>query len=349
MSTISINKSKVTKKGFVTLYIRVRVDKRNISAPLNIKLKQNQWRGRVVNHSYASDLNRWINEEVARCYELLTLYEVKRLSYVQLYDQVRGQEKTYADILEGYLDEKPTPYRSAFNQYKTIVGAVEVTNEGLNKLIKETQKSPATVKSYVNIIKAVQRDLVRLGHAERIEYDLVKIVQKPVQNRATTVSEVVRYVEDAKPEDYHYHALAVFSLLNGGLYYTDAKVFKGEDYHARSKTGVLMPVAKESIELFDTIDLDKAKEYFFSRKTVGFKRLRRLYETVATNIGVDFTIRRQLLGHAINDISKHYYDTKAKESEAKLREAQRDFLKHLKADYLLNLLSTLYAQQNSQR
>ena len=126
MSTISINKSKVTKKGFITLYIRVRVDRRNISAPLNIKLKQNQWRGRVVNHSYASDLNRCINEEVARCYELLTLYEVKRLSYVQLYDQVRGQEKTYADILEGYLDEKPTPYRSAFNQYKTIVGAAEV-------------------------------------------------------------------------------------------------------------------------------------------------------------------------------------------------------------------------------
>ena len=30
MSTISINKSKV-EKGFVTLYIRVRVDKRNIS------------------------------------------------------------------------------------------------------------------------------------------------------------------------------------------------------------------------------------------------------------------------------------------------------------------------------
>lgn len=102
----------------------------------------------------------------------------------------------------------------------------------------------------------------------------------------------MRYVEDAKPEDYHYHALAVFSLLNGGLYYTDAKVFKGEDYHARSKTGVLMPVAKESIELFDTIDLDKAKEYFFSRKTVGFKRLRRLYETVATNrLGEYFVCR----------------------------------------------------------
>ena len=61
MSTISINKSTVTKKGFITLYIRVRVDRRNISVPLNIKLKQNQWRGRVVNHFYASDLKRWLN------------------------------------------------------------------------------------------------------------------------------------------------------------------------------------------------------------------------------------------------------------------------------------------------
>ncbi len=80
MSTISINKSKVTKKGFITLYIKVRVDRRNISVPLNIKLKQNQWRGKVVNHSYASDLNRWINNERSRLWELVALYEIKKLT-----------------------------------------------------------------------------------------------------------------------------------------------------------------------------------------------------------------------------------------------------------------------------
>ena len=106
-----------------------------------------------------------------------------------------------------------------------------------------------------------------------------------------------------------------------------------------------MPVASETLELFSTIDLRSVKEYYFSRKTIGFKQLRRLYETVATNIDVDFTIRRQLLGHAIGDISKHYYDTQAKESEKKLREAQRKVLKHLRADYLLECLGKLYAQR----
>ncbi|MAJ31747.1 MAG: hypothetical protein CMC18_03715 [Flavobacteriaceae bacterium] len=349
MSNITLNKSKTTKGGFITLYLRIRLDRRSISVPLNIKLKASQWNGRVINHSYASDLNKWINEEKARLWELVSLYEIKRLTYAQLRDKAKGQDKSYEQVLHAYLEEKPNVYSSAFNKYKTIVGAVEVTNEGLNEFIKGCQQSPATVKSYVNVVKAVHTDLVRLGHAERIEYDLIKITQKPVRNRATTVSEVVRRIEDAKPEDYHYHALAVFSLLNGGFYYTDAKVFKGEDYHARSKTGVLMPVAKESIELFNTIDLSKAKEYFFSRKTVGFKRLRRLYETVATNIGVDFTIRRQLLGHAISDISKHYYDTKAKESEEKLREAQKTVLKHLRAEYLLKCLRQLYVQGNAEK
>ena len=349
MSNITLNKSKTTKGGFITLYLRVRVDRRSISVPLNIKLKAAQWNGRVINHSYASDLNKWINEEKARLWELVSLYEIKKLTYAQLRDKAKGQDRSYDDILEAYLEEKPKAYTSAFNKYKVIVGATDITNEGLNIFIRGCQQSPATVKSYVNVVKAVHTDLVRLGYSDRIEYDLVRIVQKPVRNRATTVSEVVRRIEDANPKDYHYHALAVFSLLNGGYYYTDAKSFKGGEYHTRNKTGVLMPVASETLELFSTIDLRSVKEYYFSRKTIGFKQLRRLYETVATNIDVDFTIRRQLLGHAIGDISKHYYDTQAKESEKKLREAQRKVLKHLRADYLLERLGKLYAQQNSQR
>ena len=349
MSNITLNKSRLSKKGFINLYLRVRVDGRCITVPLKIKVKANQWAGRVVNHTYALELNKYINEERARLWGLVALYNIKKLTYAQLYDQARGKEKTYTDILEGYLEEKPTVYKSAFNKYKSIVGVYEVSNEGLNAFIKSCKQSPATVKSYVNVIKVVHTDLVRLGYADKIEFDLVKIAQKPIQNKATTVSEVISRLENADPKDYHYHALAVFSLLNGGYYYTDAKSFKGGEYHSRNKTGVIMPVATETLELFSTIDLRKVKEYYFSRKTIGFKQLRRLYETTATNIGVDFTIRRQLLGHAINDISKHYYDTKAKESEERLREAQRDVLKHLKADYLLNLLSTLYAQQNSQR
>ena len=345
MSNITLNKSKTTKGGFITLYLRVRVDGRSISVPLNIKLKAAQWNGRVINHSYASDLNKWINEEKARLWELVSLYEIKKLTYAQLRDKAKGQDRSYDDILEAYLEEKPKAYTSAFNKYKVIVGATDITNEGLNTFIRGCQQSPATVKSYVNVIKAVHTDLVRLGYSDRIEYDLVKIVQKPVRNRATTVSEVVRRIEDANPKDYHYHALAVFSLLNGGYYYTDAKSFKGGEYHTRNKTGVLMPVASETLELFSTIDLRSVKEYYFSRKTIGFKQLRRLYETVATNIDVDFTIRRQLLGHAIGDISKHYYDTQAKESEKKLREAQRKVLKHLRADYLLECLGKLYAQR----
>ena len=345
MSNITLNKSKTTKGGFITLYLRVRVDGRSISVPLNIKLKAAQWNGRVINHSYASDLNKWINEEKARLWELVSLYEIKKLTYAQLRDKAKGQDRSYDDILEAYLEEKPKAYTSAFNKYKVIVGATDITNEGLNIFIRGCQQSPATVKSYVNVIKAVHTDLVRLGYSDRIEYDLVRIVQKPVRNRATTVSEVVRRIEDANPKDYHYHALAVFSLLNGGYYYTDAKSFKGGEYHTRNKTGVLMPVASETLELFSTIDLRSVKEYYFSRKTIGFKQLRRLYETVATNIDVDFTIRRQLLGHAIGDISKHYYDTQAKESEKKLREAQRKVLKHLRADYLLECLGKLYAQR----
>ena len=345
MSNITLNKSKTTKGGFITLYLRVRVDGRSISVPLNIKLKAAQWNGRVINHSYASDLNKWINEEKARLWELVSLYEIKKLTYAQLRDKAKGQDRSYDDILEAYLEEKPKAYTSAFNKYKVIVGATDITNEGLNTFIRGCQQSPATVKSYVNVIKAVHTDLVRLGYSDRIEYDLVRIVQKPVRNRATTVSEVVRRIEDANPKDYHYHALAVFSLLNGGYYYTDAKSFKGGEYHTRNKTGVLMPVASETLELFSTIDLRSVKEYYFSRKTIGFKQLRRLYETVATNIDVDFTIRRQLLGHAIGDISKHYYDTQAKESEKKLREAQRKVLKHLRADFLLERLGKLYAQR----
>lgn len=349
MSNITLNKSRVTRGGFITLYLRIRGDRSSISVPLNIKLKATQWNGRVVNHSYASDLNRWINEEKASLWELVSLYEIKneikKLTYAQLRDQARGQQKSYADILEAYLEEKPKAYTSAFNKYKVIVGATDITNEGLNTFIKGCQQSPATVKSYINVIKAVHSDLVILGHAERIEYDLVKVVQKSVRNRATTISEVVRYVEDANPKDYHYHAVAIFSLLNGGYYLTDVETFKGEDYHERSKTGVLMPVAKETLELYSTIDLSKIYLKYFAKKTVGFKRLRRLYETVATNMDVDFTIRRRLLGHAIGDVSKHYYDTQAKDSEKKLREAQRKVLRHLRANYLLECLGKLYAQR----
>ena len=345
MSNITFNKSRVTKGGFITLYLRIRVDRRSISVPLNIKLKASQWRGKVVNHTYASDLNKWINEEKARLWGLVALYNIKKLTYAQLRDQARGQQKSYTDILEAYLEEKPKAYSSAFNKYKVMVGATDITNEGLNAFIKSCKQSPATVKSYVNIIKTVHTDLVRLGYASRIEFDLVKIVQKPIQNEATTVSEVVSCLENADPKDYHYHALAVFSLLNGGYYHTDAKNFKGGEYHTRNKTGVSMPVASETLELFSTIELNKVVQKHFAKKTVGYKRLRRLYETTATNIGVDFTIRRQLLGHAINDISKHYYDTTAKESEKRLREAQREVLKHLRADYLLECLGKLYAQR----
>lgn len=346
MSNVTINKSRVTSKGFITLYMRIRVDRRSISVPLNIKLKATQWNGRVINHSYASDLNRWVNNERARLWELVALYEIKKLTFAQLRDKAKGQERSYEEVLNTYLEEKPKAYTSAFNQYKTIVGAVEVSNEGLNKLIRETQKSPATVKSYVDIIKGVQRDLVRLGYVEKIEYDLIKIVQKPVTNRATTVSEVVRRIEDAKPKDYHYHAVAVFSLLNGGYYLTDVKAFKGGEYHKRSKTGVLMPVVPETIDLYNTIDLNKVVTNFYTKKTIGFKLMRRLYETIATNIDIDFTIRRQLLGHAIGDVSRHYYDTSAKESEKKLRSAQRKVLRHLRGEYLIELLGELYAQHN---
>ena len=169
MSNITLNKSRVTRGGFITLYLRVRVDRRSISVPLNIKLKATQWNGRVVNHSYASDLNRWINEEKARLWELVALYEIKKLTYAQLRDKAKGKERSYDDILEAYLEEKPKAYTSAFNKYKVIVGATDITNEGLNTFIKGCQQSPATVKSYVQVVKAVHTDLVRLGHAERID------------------------------------------------------------------------------------------------------------------------------------------------------------------------------------
>lgn len=341
MGNVTVNSSRVNKQGFVTLHLRVRIDGKSISKALNIKVKANQWKGRIVNHTYSIDLNRWINEEVARCYELLSLYEIKKYTFAQLSDKVKGQQNEYKDFLEGYLAEKDKLYTSAFNQYKTIVGAVEVTNEGLNKFIKDNQKSPATVKTYVTAIRTVHNDLVRLGKADKIKYDLIKIVQRPVRNKATTVDEVIMRLEDAKPKDYHYHAIAVFALLNGGLYYTDVEKFKPSKFHIRSKTGVSMPVAECALELFKTIDLSKVGKRYIAIKTPGFKKLRRLYETVATNQGIDWTLRRRLIGHTITDISKHYYDLDCNESESKLFEAQHIVLQHLQYNRMLDILSKL--------
>lgn len=86
MSTIYISNSKQTQRGHINLYLRIRTHQK-ITKPLNIKLHHSQWshkRKKVINHRFASELNRKIHDALFKASELVLSYDAKIITFEQL-------------------------------------------------------------------------------------------------------------------------------------------------------------------------------------------------------------------------------------------------------------------------
>ena len=125
--------------------------------------------------------------------------------------------------------------------------------------------------------------------------------------------------------------------MGRGLYFTDIIAFDIEStIHKRKKTGVVMLYEsnRELLRhLYSQIDVRYINNTF-KRKMVdislGLKVARKTFETTALGLGIDKTIRRQLLGHTVEGIEKHYADMNNEAVKARLMEAYTRVLEELK-------------------
>ena len=351
-----IKLSPPTKKGFVRFSIRVIYKGKAITKNIGIKVHKSQIRRKkIVNHPYANELNKKVAEE---------LFKVRELVYslgagIITFEEIKGLNKGLKKDLEKDLFEHiyNTKSNSAYNIYSTAIRAYKKINnqkklqfctESLNNLILNYGGSGSTINTYVASIKALNKEAYRLGLVkELIETNKLHKVKRSL-NQMTTVTpeEIIEKIRDSKPEDYKHWVVFVFSLVGRGLYFTDITTFDiNNPRHKRSKTGVVMLYESNRDllrHLYNQLDISDIKRGKFkqsqAKKSLGLKVARKTFETTALGLGIDKTIRRQLLGHTVEGIERHYADMNNEAVKARLMEAYTRVLEELKIKEIISEL-----------
>ena len=350
-----IKVSRPTKDGYVRLSIRVMHKGQQISKNLGVKVHKSQLRRKkIVNHPYANELNKKLVEELFKVRELvfslkagiITLNEVKGVN--------KGAKKDLEkDLLEHIYNTKSASayklYTTSLKVYKTInkQKELEFTTEALNKLILNYKGSGSTINTYVSSIKALNKEAYRLGLVkELIDVNRLHKVKKSLSQLTTVTPDEIREgIRKSKPEDYKYWVVFLFSLVGRGLYFTDILSFDIESTtHKRNKTGVLMLYEsnRELLRyLYNQIEVTDINNTFKRRQTersLGLKVARKTFETAALGLGIDKTIRRQLLGHTVEGVERHYANMNDTKVKARLMSAYDRVLEELKIKEIISEL-----------
>ena len=342
-----IKLSPPTKKGFVRLSIRVMCRGKQITKNLGIKVHKSQLRRKkIVNHPYANELNKKVVEELFRVRELVCSLEAGIITF----EQVKGANKgTNKDLEKGLLKHIYNTrsavsyhlYSVAIRVYKRFnkQSKLHFSTEALNNLILNYKGSGSTISTYVASIKALNKEAYRLGLVkELIDTNKLHKVKRSL-NQMTTITpkEIIEKIRDSKPEDYKHWVVFVFSLVGRGLYFTDIISFDIESIvHKRTKTGVVMlyesnrDILKHLYKQIDVSDIGNTFKQNQTKRSLGLKVARKTFETTALGLGIDKTIRRQLLGHTVEGIERHYANMNNEAVKARLMEAYTRVLEELK-------------------
>jgi len=358
MSTIYISKSKQTQSGFINLYLRIRTH-RTITKPLNIKLHHTQWsikRKRVINHKFANELNRKINDALFNATELVYSHDAKIITLEQLTRQLTQQQSDIESILFDHIINTKSSYQirqwtAILNQYKSHnkLNNLILTEYYVNAYIKScANKSNATQRSYLNVLKTITNEAYRLGLIDTTldNNKLIRIKYERTEVKSIEPKDIIAKMKESDSSTYDHWVLFVFSLVTRGLYYTDVIAFDTDnDIHRRVKTGVpmLYDTNKELLSfLHNQIDIDRINRPYFrmqqTRHAYGLKLARKTFESVALSIGVERTIRRTLLGHALEGVDKHYTNTNAKSNRELLNKEWNRTLDALQIDVIMDTL-----------
>ena len=339
--------SRPTKDGYVRLSIRVIHKGQQITKSLGIKVHKSQIRRKkIVNHPYANELNKKLAEELFKVRELVCSLGAGLINLDEVKGLNKGVEK---DLEKGLLEHVyNTKSASAYGLYTVALrtykrfnnqSKLEFSAKALNNLILNYEGSGSTINTYVASIKALNKEAYKLGLVrELIDSNRLHTVKKSMSQLTTvTPEEIKERIRKSKPEDYKYWVVFLFSLVGRGLYFTDILSFDIErTTHKRNKTGVVMLYEsnRELLRhLYSQIEV-RVINNTFKRKQVerslGLKVARKTFETTALGLGIDKTIRRQLLGHTVEGIERHYADMNNEAVKARLMEAYTRVLEELK-------------------
>ena len=340
--------SRPTKDGYVRLSIRVMYRGKQISKNIGVKVHKSQLRRKtIINHPYANELNKKLAEELFKVRELVNSIEAGIVTL----EEVKGINKgTNKDLEKGLLEHiyntrSTVSYRLysvAIRVYKRFnkQSKLHFSTEALNNLILNYKGSGSTISTYVASIKALNKEAYRLGLVkELIDTNKLHKVKKSISNLTTvTPEEITKGIRESKPEDYKHWVVFVFGLVGRGLYFTDITTFDiNSPTHKRSKTGVVMLYeANRDLlrHLYNQLDISDIKKVKFKqnqvKRSLGLKVARKTFETTALGLGIDKTIRRQLLGHTVEGIERHYADMNNEAVKSRLMEAYTRVLEELK-------------------
>ena len=356
-----IKLSPPTKEGYVRLSIRVMHRGKQISKNTGIKVHKSQLRRKtIVNHPYANELNKKLAEELFKVRELVNSIEAGVITLEEAKGVNKGTNKDLEKgLLEHIYNTKSASayklYTTALKVYKTInkQKELEFTTEALNKLILNCKGSGSTISTYAGSIKTMNREAYKLGLVrELIDSNRLHTVKKSMSQLTTvTPEEIIEKIRDSKPEDYKHWIVFVFSLVGRGLYFTDIISFDIESIvHKRTKTGVVMLYESNRDilkHLYKQIEV-RVINNTFKRKQVerslGLKVARKTFETTALGLGIDKTIRRQLLGHTVEGIKRHYANMNDTKVKARLMSAYDSVLEELKVTELIAELDKIKVQ-----
>ena len=356
-----IKVSRPTKDGFVRLSIRVMCKGTEIRKSLGIKVHKSQLRRKIiVNHPYANELNKKIAEELFRVRELVCSLKAGVVSLEEVKGANKGIKK---DLEKGLLEhiyntKSASAYRlytHSLSVYKRInrQNKLHFSTEAVNKLILNYEGSGSTVNTYVGAIKALNKEAYRLGLVkELIDVNRLHRIKKTLsQMKTVTPEEIIEKIRESKPEHYKHWVVFVFSLVGRGLYFTDILSFDIESTtHKRNKTGVVMLYESNRRvlrHLFNQIDIGDIDTTFRRKQTLhslGLKVARKTFETTALGLGIDKTIRRQLLGHTVEGIERHYANMNDAKVKSRLMSAYDSVLEELKVTELIAELDKIKVQ-----
>ena len=344
--------SRPTKEGYVRLSIRVIHKGQQISKNLGLKVHKSQLRRKtIINHPYANELNKKLAEELFKVRELVCSLEAGIITL----DEVKGLNKgAKKDLEEGLLEHIcNTKSASAYGLYTSAIrvykrfnnqSKLEFSTEALNNLILNYKGSGSTVNTYVGSIKALNKEAYRLGLVrELIDSNRLHKVKKSMSQLTTVTPEEMRErIRESKPEDYKHWVVFLFSLVGRGLYFTDILSFDiNSTTHKRNKTGVVMlyesnrELLRHLYSQIEVKDINSVFRHRQAKRSLGLKVARKTFETTALGLGIDKTIRRQLLGHTVEGIERHYADMNDTRVKARLMSAYDSVLEELKATDLI--------------
>ena len=347
-----IRVSRPTKEGYVRLSIRVMHRGKQISKNLGLKVHKSQLRRKtIINHPYANELNKKLAEELFKVRELVNSIEAGVITLEEAKGVNKGTNKDLEKgLLEHIYNTKSASayklYTTALKVYKTInkQKELEFTTEALNKLILNCKGSGSTISTYAGSIKTMNREAYKLGLVrELIDSNRLHTVKKSISQLTTvTPEEIKERIRESKPEDYKYWVVFLFSLVGRGLYFTDILSFDIEStIHKRNKTGVVMLYESNRDvlrHLYNQIEV-RGLNHTFKRRLLevsfGLKVARKTFETTALGLGIDKTIRRQLLGHTVEGVERHYADMNNERVKSRLMAAYDSVLEELEVTDLV--------------